>query len=393
MTDRRRSRALSKRAGRVPRKPTPCWLAPIGERLAPLAGELRDAGWGRHVTYSRKVFVPLTHLCRDVCHYCTFARSPRRTDKGIPDARRCPRDRACRCAGGLQGSAVHARGQARGALRAAREALADLGHESTLSYLREVAQRVLDETGSAPAPESRSDGCRRISPHCARSRRPWASCWRPRRSACRSRAARISARRTKLPARRLETIRLAGEMRVPLTTGILIGIGETRRERIDALLALRELAERHGHIQEIIVQNFRAKPGTKMHDAPQPSMDDLCWTIAVARLIFGPSMSIQAPPNLYSGDLADPIAAGINDWGGVSPVTPDHVNPEAPWPHLDRLAARDRARGPSAGRTSHRVSALRQRARGLDRPGAAPSRPAAERRRGAGAAGTLGAGR
>jgi FO synthase len=127
-------------------------------------------------------------------------------------------------------------------------------------------------------------------------------------------------------------------MRVPLTTGILIGIGETRRERIDALLALRDLADRFDHIQEIIVQNFRAKPGTKMHAAPEPSMDELCWTVAVARLILGPEMSIQAPPNLYSGDLTDLIRAGINDWGGVSPVTPDHVNPEAPWPHLERLA-------------------------------------------------------
>jgi FO synthase len=157
---------------------------------------------------------------------------------------------------------------------------------------------------------------------------------------------RLSARRgphfgspDKVPARRLETIRAAGEMRVPLTTGILIGIGETRRERIDALLALRDLAERFGHIQEIIVQNFRAKPGTRMHASPEPSMDDLCWTVAIARLIFGPHISIQAPPNLYSGDLTELIRAGINDWGGVSPVTPDHVNPEAPWPHLGRLAA------------------------------------------------------
>jgi len=142
----------------------------------------------------------------------------------------------------------------------------------------------------------------------------------------------------KVPARRLDTLRLAGEARVPMTSGILIGIGETRRERIDALLALRELSDRYGHLQEIIVQNFRAKPGTKMHAAPEPSMDELCWTIAAARLIFGAHMSIQAPPNLYGGDLPELIAAGINDWGGVSPLTPDHVNPEAPWPHLDRLA-------------------------------------------------------
>ena len=221
----------------------------------------------------------------------------------------------------------------------AREALAALGHDSTLSYLREVAQRVLDETGLLPHLNPGLMARSRFRSRCARSRPPWASCWRPPRTACRSRAARISARPTSCRRAAWKRSGIAGEMRVPLTTGILIGIGETRRERIDALLALRDLADRHGHIQEIIVQNFRAKPGTKMRAAPEPSMDELCWTIAVARLIFGPSMSIQAPPNLYSGDLAEPIAAGINDWGGVSPVTPDHVNPEAPWPHLDRLTA------------------------------------------------------
>jgi FO synthase len=142
----------------------------------------------------------------------------------------------------------------------------------------------------------------------------------------------------KIPFRRLEALRLAGLAKVPMTSGILVGIGETRAERIESLLALRDLSERHGHLQEVIVQNFRAKPGTKMHAAPEPEMDELCWTIAAARLIFGASMSLQAPPNLCRGDLTELIAAGINDWGGVSPLTPDHVNPEAPWPNLDRLA-------------------------------------------------------
>ena len=147
------------------------------------------------------------------------------------------------------------------------------------------------------------------------------------------------------PAVRLETIGCAGEAAVPFTSGILIGIGETRRERIESLLALRDLHERYGHLQEIIIQNFRAKPGTRMAQAPEPGLDDHLWTIAVARLIFGPEMNIQAPPNLNPDGLAQMIAAGINDWGGVSPVTPDHVNPEAPWPALDRLAARTAAAG------------------------------------------------
>ena len=141
----------------------------------------------------------------------------------------------------------------------------------------------------------------------------------------------------KRPADRLETITLAGEAAVPFTSGLLIGIGETRLERIEALLALRALHERYGHIQEIIIQNFRPKPGTRMALTKEPDPEDHLWTIAAARLVFGPAMSIQAPPNLAKGRLAQLVAAGLNDWGGVSPVTPDYVNPESPWPHLERL--------------------------------------------------------
>lgn len=306
--------------------------------LAPRAASLRDAGWGTRVTYSRKVFVPLTQLCRDVCHYCTFAQTPRKLEKPylLPDdVLRIARAGA---AMGCKEVLFTLGDQPELRYKAAREALAALGFDSTLAYLEHVAGLVLKETGLLPhlnpgllgaedftrlrkvAPsmgimlESASDRlCERGGPHFGSP--------------------------DKRPSRRLETLRLAGEAKVPMTSGILIGIGETRAERIESLLALRELSERYGHIQEIIVQNFRAKPGTKMHAAPEPAMDELCWTIAVARLIFGAGMSIQAPPNLYTGDLTDLIRAGINDWGGVSPVTPDHVNPEAPWPHLDRLAS------------------------------------------------------
>jgi len=149
----------------------------------------------------------------------------------------------------------------------------------------------------------------------------------------------------KLPARRLETIRLAGELRVPFTSGILIGIGETRVERLQSLAALRDLHSRYGHIQEVIIQNFRAKPGTRMAGAPEPDLDELLWTIAAARLLFGPEMNIQAPPNLTPGDYGRLIAAGINDWGGISPVTLDHVNPEAPWPHVEALRRETAAAG------------------------------------------------
>ena len=165
----------------------------------------------------------------------------------------------------------------------------------------------------------------------------------------------------KRPVVRLATIALAGELAIPFTSGILIGIGETRAERIDALLAIRDLHERHGHIQEVIVQNFRAKAGTKMVDAPEPSLEELLWTAAAARLVLGPEMNIQAPPNLSYDDFPRLLDAGINDWGGVSPVTIDHVNPEAPWPEIERLAAATSAARARAGRTSARLPRIRGR--------------------------------
>jgi FO synthase len=306
--------------------------------LVRIAAQLRDRGWGRNVSYSRKVFVPLTHLCRDVCHYCTFAQTPRHLAKPYLSP-----DEVLEIAkqGALAGckEALFTLGdQPEARYAQARAALDELGFDSTLAYLEHVARRVFEETGLLPHLNPGLLGAddfarlRPVAPSMGLM--------------LESSAQRLSERGgphfgspDKEPARRLETLRLAGEAKVPLTTGILIGIGETRRERIESLLAIRELADRYGHIQEIIVQNFRAKPDTKMHAAPEPSMEDLCWTVAVARVVFGPSMSIQAPPNLYVGDLTELIAAGINDWGGVSPVTPDHVNPEAPWPHLTHLAA------------------------------------------------------
>ena len=304
--------------------------------LAPIAEYVRDTGWGHHVTYSRKVFVPLTQLCRDVCHYCTFAQTPRHLQKAFLTAEDALEIAQRGAEAGCKEVLFTLGDKPETRYSRAREALGRLGHASTLSYLREVAGRVLRETGLLPHLNpglmSRDDIAllRTVAPSMGimletaseRLSRPGEAHF---------------GSPDKTPARRLEAIRIAGENRVPLTSGILIGIGETRRERIDALLVLRDLADRFGHIQEIIVQNFRAKAGTKMHTSPEPSMNDLCWTVAVARLIFGAQMSIQAPPNLYSGDLTDLIRAGINDWGGVSPVTPDHVNPEAPWPHLDRL--------------------------------------------------------
>ncbi len=312
--------------------------------LMAAAARLRDIGHGDLVSYSPKVFIPLTQLCRDVCHYCTFAHPPRPGEPIYLDAdevlaiARAGAEAGCHEALFTLGDKPELR------YAAARDALARLGHETTLSYLAEMAGLVLRETGLLPhlnpGVMSRTDleALRKVS----------ASQGIMLESASerlRQRGGPHFGSPDKDPVVRLDTIRAAGEAAVPFTSGILIGIGETRRERIQSLLALRELHQRYGHIQEIIIQNFRAKPGTRMADAPEPGLDEHLWTIAVARLIFGPDMNLQAPPNLNPDALTEMIAAGINDWGGVSPVTRDHVNPEAPWPALDRLAHQTAAAG------------------------------------------------
>jgi FO synthase len=312
--------------------------------LAAVAAELRDRHHGQLVTYSRKVFIPLTHLCRDVCHYCTFARTPRRIERAYMTVDEVLE--LCR-QGARQGcqEALFTLGE-KPELRysAARKALAAMGFDSTLDYVEEVARRVLEETGLLPHVNAgcmtaeEIDGLRQVSA----SMGIMLESASPR--LCEKGMPHYGSP-DKDPAVRLQTMDLAGRAGVPFTSGILIGIGETRRERIESLLALRELHQRHGHLQEVIVQNFRAKEGTLMAASPEPDLDDLLWTIAVARLVFGGNMNIQAPPNLSPGVLPQLVAAGINDWGGVSPLTPDHVNPEAPWPHLDELARETAAAG------------------------------------------------
>lgn len=307
------------------------------DRLLARAAAARDNGHGRLISYSRKVFIPLTQLCRDVCHYCTFAKAPRKlgapylSPEEVLAIARAGKATGCKEALFTLGDKPELR------YAAARRALDEFGYASTIDYLRAMADLVLQETGLLPhlnpgvmsadeiaslRPVSVSMGImlESVSPRLGE------------RGQCHHGSP------DKDPDIRLATIDKAGRQKVPFTSGILIGIGETRLERIESLLALRELHDRHGHLQEIIIQNFRAKPGTRMADAPEPDLADLQWTIAVARLIFGPAMSIQAPPNLSADGAEALVAAGINDWGGVSPVTPDHVNPEAPWPHLDDLA-------------------------------------------------------
>jgi FO synthase len=308
------------------------------------AARLRDRGHGRLISYSRKVFIPLTHLCRDVCHYCTFAERPRAGQPAYlsPD-QVLAIARAGRAAGCTE--ALFTLGD-KPELRygAAREALAALGHETTISYLTAMCGLVLGETGLLPHANPGVMTREEIAGLRAVTASQGIMLESTSERLCEKGGVHYGSP-DKHPAVRLETIRLAGELKVPFTTGILIGIGETREERIEALQAIRGLHEAYGHIQEVIVQNFRAKPDTKRADAEEPDLDDLLWTIATARQILGPDMNIQAPPNLSPGVYPRLIGAGLNDWGGISPVTPDHVNPEAPWPVIDELARASAAMG------------------------------------------------
>jgi len=319
-------------------------LARSLDELCAEARLLREEWHGRLVTYSPKVFIPLTKLCRDVCHYCTFAAPPKRGERAfltideVVAIARAGAAAGCREALFTLGDKPELR------YRAAREELATLGCETTIEYLARAAEAVHAETGLLP----------HLNPGVLT--REDFELLRPVSASMgmmlETTSERLSARGgphfgspDKLPARRLATIAAAGAARVPFTTGLLIGIGETRAERLDALVAIRELGDRYGHVQEVIVQNFRAKPGTRMADAKEPELEELLWTIAVARIVLGPGVHLQAPPNLSYGDFPRLLDAGIDDWGGVSPVTIDHVNPEAPWPEVEVLRAGTESRG------------------------------------------------
>ena len=317
--------------------------APLAE-LQEAASGLTLSGFGTRISYSRKVFIPLTQMCRNVCHYCTFAHRPRQLPKpylelgDVLDVARAGAAAGCKEALFTLGDKPELR------YRVARETLARLGHATTTDYVLHAARAVIEQTGLLPHINSgvlSADELARLRLHSVSMGLMLESA-----------ADRLCERGgphfgspDKRPRVRLDSLRAAGELRIPYTTGLLIGIGETRRERVEALLALRAVQREHGHLQELIVQNFRAKPGTAMAHAPEPPLEEQLWTIAVARLLFGSTMSIQAPPNLQPAALEALACSGINDWGGVSPVTPDFVNPEAPWPHLADLERRTQDSG------------------------------------------------
>jgi FO synthase len=320
----------------------------LGELLetpvSALCAQARELRRGSLVTYSPKVFIPLTTLCRDVCAYCTFARPPRRGERAFMTLDEVLEIARAGAAAGCHEALFTLGDKPERRYRVARDELRTLGCETTLDYLRRAARLVLEETGLLPhlnpGVMTREDlrELRGVSASMG--------------IMLETTSQRLSGKGMphygspdKLPERRLETIAAAGEVGVPFTTGILIGIGETRLERLEALLAIRELGKRYGHVQEVIVQNFRAKPGTRMAEHPEPTLEDHLWTIAAARVLLGPDWSIQAPPNLAYDEFPRLLDAGIDDWGGVSPVTIDYVNPEAPWPAIARLEEASRARG------------------------------------------------
>ena len=311
---------------------------PLDELMAQ-ARQVRDATTGTRITYSPKVFIPLTMLCRDRCGYCTFAQPPARLDSPFLEPDQVLRIARAGARAGCH-EALFTLGEApEGRYPVAAEWLAERGYGSTIDYLAAMAERVLDETGLLPHANAGALGVddlarlRTVSPSQGMM--------------VESLNGDLDAHRgapDKDPARRLATLEAAGELAIPFTTGILVGIGESRQDRIDALEAIAESHRRHGHVQEVIVQNFLPKAGTAMHQSPPCPPDEHLDAIALARLILPAEVHVQAPPNL-SDDFGVLLDAGIDDWGGVSPLTADHVNPERPWPALERLREVTEARG------------------------------------------------
>jgi 7,8-didemethyl-8-hydroxy-5-deazariboflavin synthase CofG subunit len=307
--------------------------------LLEAAATVRDRFKGHSVSYSRKVFIPLTHLCRDYCGYCTFRADPQAgvqpymMPEDVLSVAEAGRRAGCK-------EALFSLGdQPELIFPEAKEFLKKLGFNRTLEYLAAMSELVLEKTGLLPHSNPGVMGAedlRRLretnvsvglmlESASPRLGRPGGAHWKAP---------------DKVPSLRLRTIESAGQLSMAFTTGILIGIGETLEERVDALLAIHSTNQKYGHIQEVIVQPFRVKPDIRMAEAPEPCKQDLERTIAVARLILGGTMNLQSPPNLLSKDYPDLLRAGINDWGGISPVTKDFINPEAAWPQISSLAAR-----------------------------------------------------
>lgn len=310
-------------------------VADLADLMQRAAG-IRDDHWGAQVTYSRKVFVPLTNMCRDTCSYCTFVKHPSSPEANILSPEQVLRmaregERAgCKELLFSLGEKPELR------YEQARQALERLGYSRMTDYLRDMCALVLSETSLLPhvnagtlsdeeidhlRPVAASMGMmlESTSRNLTRKGMPHYAC------------------PDKTPVQRLRTLERAGQQKVPFTTGLLIGIGETWQDRIDALVAINEAHQRHGHVQEVIVQNFQRKPDIEMANHPEPALEDMLRTLAMARIILAPDISLQAPPNLHNRHISY-LSAGINDWGGISPVTIDFINPQHEWPQISRLA-------------------------------------------------------
>jgi FO synthase len=319
-------------------------LAPAAtSELLAAAGALRDRAWGTTVTFSPKVFLPVTNLCRDRCTYCTFRKDPDDPDAWTmtPDeiAAWSVRGRRLGCTEAL----VCLGDKPEIAFPAYRATLAALGHRTTAEYVHRACTIALDagllpHTNAGILTRAEMERLKDVNVSLGLMLESVS----PR---LRGRGEVHQWAPDKEPSVRLRMVREAGELQIPFTTGLLLGIGETLAERVDTLFAIRDVHRAYGHVQEVIVQNFRAKPTIPRADAAEPDAADIARTVAVARLVLDPDVSVQAPPNLSPADHALLLAAGLNDWGGISPLTPDYVNPEAPWPHVAALAAECRAAG------------------------------------------------
>ncbi len=303
------------------------------------ASEIRDSGKGKTVTFSPKVFIPLTRMCRDFCGYCTFRQAPDETEhlymspEQVLEVARAGQRMGCTEALLTLGERPEQR------YPEAARWLSRAGYATTHDYLKAICELILEETSLLP--HSNPGTMSRREMEQLRESNPSMGMMLESTS---ERLHQVGGPHefapSKRPSVRIKTLENAGKLRIPFTTGILIGIGETRTERIDALLAIREMHRRYGHVQEVIIQNFRAKENTAMEDHLDPSTEDLLWTVAVSRMILGPGVNIQVPPNLSYDNYQVCLQAGINDWGGISPVTIDYVNPEAPWPPIIDLQRR-----------------------------------------------------
>ena len=312
--------------------------------LCAVAAGIRDQGKGRVVTFSPKVFIPLTRLCRDFCGYCTFRQDPSSADslyltpEQVLDVARRGQELGCTEALFTLGERPEQR------YSEAQEWLDRHGFKTTLEYLSWICRLVMEETSLLPHANPGTMSRREMT-----GLQPYNPSMGLMLESTSDQLYQAGGPHelapSKRPRVRLRTLEIAGELGIPFTTGILVGIGETRQDRIESLLAIRRLHRAHGHVQEVIIQNFRAKPATPMGQQPDATTTEMLWTVAVARLLLGPEANIQVPPNLSASDYEIYLDAGINDWGGVSPLTIDYVNPEAPWPGLTELRERSQASG------------------------------------------------